>query len=83
MSELSTDPIEAIIQKALDGAGVHYRRGVAHGEADFILNEGINIECKAYYTERAIRQLADKPNTILVQGMGAAIMFASLINPWR
>lgn len=74
------DPVERIVAAALDATGLWYRQGQAEGEADFIL-PGLNleIECKQFYSERAIRQLEGKENIILIQGKDAAAGLAKLL----
>ena len=74
------DPIERVVAAALDSTGLWYQQGKSDGEADFIL-PGLNleIECKQFYSERAVRQLAGKENIILIQGKAAAAGFSSLL----
>ena len=73
MTDRIADPIECMVAAALDAAGVTYIQGRANGDPDFILPDlGLEIECKQFYSERAVRQLAGKENIILVQGRTAA-----------
>lgn len=80
-----TDPIERIISDALTSAGVRFvgehDLGQQHAKnLDFYLPEqGIQIECKQFHSERAIRQLAKHPDVILIQGRKAALAFAEMI----
>lgn len=72
MGKLTKDPIEEIVATALDATGLWYRRGEGK-EADFVVpGLDIEIECKQFYSARAIRQLEGKENVILVQGRAAA-----------
>lgn len=76
-----SDPIEDMVAAALDATGLFYLRGQKTGEPDFIL-PGLNleIECKQFYSERAVRQLDGKENIILIQGRAAASGFMSLLH---
>lgn len=75
---MSDDPVEKIVEAALDLALVTYER--PPGGPDFVLTEmDCVIECKQFYTERAVRQMAGQPNAILIQGVEAARAFAALI----
>lgn len=68
------DPVEQPIADALDIAGIRYERGKP---LDFFLPElDLHIECKQFYSDRAVRQLATRPNVILVQGVQAAKFLA-------
>ena len=76
---MSNDPVESVIEDALISTGLGFRRG-GHGEADFVLASiNLEIECKQFYSERAVRQLAGKENIILVQGKAAAAGFVKLL----
>jgi hypothetical protein len=78
-----TDPIEKIIADALDEAGIPYICGGDPGNEaglDFFLPIArIYIECKAYDTPRTAGQMARAQNVIVVQGRGAADLFASML----
>lgn len=71
---MADDPIERIVADALDGAGIPYRRDAP---LDFEC-EGFAIECKQFWSERAIRQLKGRSDVILIQGRVAAWAFAGL-----
>lgn len=74
------DPVEAEIQKLLDAIGARYSTGCgSNGGPDFSVNGGPHIECKRYYTERAVRQLSNLDQAILVQGLDAAKWLSSAI----
>lgn len=73
-----SDPIERTVYEALTRAGV--RVEAPHHGSDFILQDyGIEIECKAYFTERIIRQMNGK-KIIVIQSREAAEAFAKLIS---
>lgn len=61
------DPVELIIARALNLDPNHDKTNL-----DFKLDNGVYIECKQFYTPRAIAQLRRADNVILVQGMKAA-----------
>lgn len=72
--EPTPDPVEQPIADALDIAGIRYERDKP---LDFFLPElGLHIECKQFYSERAVRQLEGKRDVILVQGVEAAKFLA-------
>lgn len=77
-----TDPIERPIAEALLKIGVNYIHDSEKGgktNLDFYLPDyDVYIECKAFYSDRAIRQIKDKRNVILVQGYDAANLLKKL-----
>jgi hypothetical protein len=73
------DPVEREVARALSLIGQQFRRGRSSGEADFILQSGVQIECKAFFSERAIRQMDGKKAAILIQGADAAQWFSEAI----
>ena len=73
-----TDPIEQIVADALYQAGIRYGR--PRTGADFTLpDHGFDIECKQFYSERAIKQLEGREDIILIQGRKAAKGFALML----
>jgi hypothetical protein len=75
--DLPTDPVEAVVAEALTLASIPYERTA--GGLDFHLpGFGISIECKRFYSDRAIRQMATAGEAILVQGIEAAYLLRSL-----
>lgn len=73
------DPVEAIVARALDDAGISYTR--PDGTPDFKITAfNLEIEVKQFYSERVIRQLEGKENIILIQGKPAASYFYRLLN---
>jgi hypothetical protein len=74
------DPVEGIIAGALTTAGIGYRTPAENG-LDFDVYEfGIYIECKRFYSARAVEQCSRADNVILIQGLKAASVFAMLLN---
>jgi len=67
-------PVERIVQAALDNLGVVYE---VDAPLDFEC-DGFAIEVKQFHSERAIKQLANRQDVILIQGWGAARAFASM-----
>lgn len=78
------DPIERIIQVALEAAMIEY---VLEGEVpsagqtlDFWLPAfGLYIECKQYHTPRIADQMSRAPNIIVLQGRASAEFFANAL----
>ncbi len=79
----SRDPVERIIEQALIDAGIRYatdQGGGTDSRLDFrLLDYGIEIEVKRFYTARAAEQIARSPDVILVQGERAARFVAAAI----
>ena len=78
------DPVEMIVAKALERAGVAYERDKelepGRYTIDFYLPYmGLWIEVCQFYTARKIEQLARLPDVILIQGRVAAEGFARLV----
>lgn len=74
------DLMETIIEDALKENGINFTRDNADNTLDFTLTQlGVHIECKRYYSERTIKQLARHKNVILIQGLGAAAAFADML----
>ena len=69
------DPVEKVIADALDKIGLSYQRDAP---LDFEC-EGFAIECKRYYTDRIHKQICNRENVIVIQGLGAAQAFAFMI----
>ena len=80
-----TDPVESVVEAALQSAGILYMRPerapAQPPYLDFYLPEhGTYIECCRWHSERKVRQTAGVENVILVQGLNAARWLASLID---
>ncbi len=75
------DPIENIVENALLEAGIKFTREHSNdAKLDFYLTDfNLYIECKAYHSDRANKQLARAENIILVQGKQSALFFASIL----
>lgn len=80
-TNIITDPIEETIANALINADVQFSRPV--DGLDFELECGTQIECKAFYAGRIIKQLSKHKNVIVIQGQQAANKFAELLNKKR
>jgi len=78
-----SNPIERIVAKALDCAGLDYECPAylgARGERTLDFKVGnVYIECKAAHTDRVASQTALVDNIIVIQGRHAALMFAKWI----
>lgn len=73
------DPVEAKIAEGLDDAGIKYDR--PENGLDFYLPAfDTYIECKAMYSARILDQMQRAPNIIVIQGIGAAKTFASMLS---
>lgn len=83
MNERS-DPVERVIAKALDAAGIAYvgeNDPSNQPRLDFYLPDlGIYIEAKRMASERTVEELARAVLVILIQGMRAAEALADLIS---
>lgn len=69
------DLMEKVIEDALIKAAIPFRRD---DPLDFECPT-FAIECKRFYSPRAIKQLERNDNVILIQGIDAAKAFAGLI----
>lgn len=79
------DPIERIVQIALEAACIEYvlegECGSAVQTLDFWLpDHGVYIECKQLHSPRIAVQMSRAPNVIAIQGRKAAELFAALIS---
>jgi hypothetical protein len=74
-----TDPVEGAVASALDNAGFHYDSPADNGLDFFVVGMDTYIECKAYYTDRILKQMKLTKNIIVIQGIGAALAFAALL----
>lgn len=75
--ERPNDPVEAVIFDGLISAGIEF---TMPDPPDFyipIIN--LSIECKQFYTPRTDRYLMCHPNTVVIQGMEAAMSFSELL----
>lgn len=80
----TNDPIELIVAKGLDFAGVKYTHESDNKKQslDFHLPDvDVYIECKQFPTDRTSKQIAGFPNVIVIQGRRAAEMFVSMLRP--
>ena len=72
------DPVEHEIQLGLEEAGIPYT--ISHDRGpDFQVIGGPAIECKRFYSPRAIKQLEGQENILLVQGLEAAKWLRSVM----
>lgn len=77
-----SDPVETVIALALNEAGIGYQTDapINGSSLDFYLyNSGVYIECKRMFTKRILRQMQSCDEIIVIQGLDAAKMFASMI----
>lgn len=77
------DPVEREVRSALAIRGVDFveEEDPRAKNLDFYLPDyDLHIEVKQFHTERSNEQLSRAPNVILIQGMGAASAFATLLN---
>ena len=78
MDDNITDPIEAIVARALRAKGydyIHEFEGI-----DFLVkNTGVFIECKQFHSDRIARQTARVGNIIVIQGRDAALLFEKML----
>lgn len=83
-SPVLSDPMEKIIQAALESADIAYTTDVGGGNPvglDFYLpDHDLHIEVKQFHTPRIAEQMARAPNVIAVQGVVAAKWIAALID---
>lgn len=76
------DPMERIIAKALRAGGFLYASGDGGGTAsglDFEVEEGPAIEVKRLHSPRIAEQMSRVEDVIAVQGEGAVLWFAALL----
>lgn len=78
------DPVEQIIEDALDGIGMPYERereipGTVLRIDFYLPTFDIYIECKQFHTDRTNEQMAAVKNIIVIQGMEAAYVFRCMI----
>jgi len=79
---VTSDPVELIIAEALRDASIGFTTPDERHDPtglDFRLENGVEIECKRFHSARITGQLAQAPDVIVVQGMGAAKFLARLI----
>lgn len=76
------DPMEAVIERGLETAGIEYRRADANPRhLDFYLpGLDLYIEVKRFHTPRVAEQMARVPDIIVIQGMKAAVTFVKMIS---
>lgn len=75
------DPMEMLIESALQYAGVKFIRDDENSEhLDFYLpNVGVHIEVKQFHSDRVAEQMSRAPNVIVAQGKDAVDWLAQLI----
>lgn len=74
---MRTDPIEKIVEEALNQADI---RHLQDRMTDFYLPElGIYVECKQFFAPRIAEQMARVENVIVIQGRKAATAFAAML----
>lgn len=78
-----SDPMERIVEAALIDAGIRYETDFGGGTAsrlDFhLVDFGIEIEVKRFYSSRTGEQMARAPNVIVAQGEAAIRFLAAAI----
>lgn len=80
---MTTDPLERIVERALQRAKIRYvpdRDGKVPENLDFHLPDlGVFVEVKAMHTPRISDQMARAPNVIALQGEAAVRFFADVV----
>ena len=82
----TTDPMEGLIEEALQDAGIGYVTDFGGGNPsvlDFRLQNGVEIEVKRFHSPRVAEQMARVPNVIVAQGEDAVAFLADLIAKHR
>jgi len=76
-----TNPVEKPIAEILESHCLEYEHdNVKSSNLDFYIPSfDIYIECKAFYSDRIIRQIKDKGNVIVVQGEESAKFLKTLL----
>ena len=80
--KLILDPVERSIAELLNSLKINYIHDSEKGSGnlDFYLpDHDLHIECKAFYSERIIKQIKDKRNVIVVQGYKSADFLRDLL----
>jgi hypothetical protein len=85
MTQPFKDPVELIVENALKAKGIRFipqnEPGNKTKGLDFYLPlYDTYIECKQFHTVRSNEQLKRAERVILIQGMGAALCFAEMLN---
>jgi hypothetical protein len=83
MPQPPTDPVEALVHRALTDAGIEFTTNSNLGLDFYLPAHCIYIECKRFPSDRVLRQLSSAPHVILIQGLYAARAFYSLLNPTK
>lgn len=76
------DPMETIVRDALDAANLFYveEEDPRALRLDFYLPiADVHIEVKQFHTDRIAEQMSRTPNIIVIQGVGAAKLFAQML----
>lgn len=84
---LTTDPMEQIIERALQRAGIRYvtdQGGANPSRLDFQLPDfDVEIEVKRFHSERTGDQMKRAPNVIVAQGETGVRFLADAISSMR
>ena len=82
---LTNDPMERMVESALQAAGIAYetdRDGRNASNLDFRLPDyGVEIEVKRFHSDRIAAQMARAPNVIALQGEAAVRFFCERLAP--
>ena len=81
-ARIVADPMEDIIARALDAAGLDYARdygGENPSGLDFRLANGVEIEVKRFHSPRIAGQMSRADNVIAIQGKEAVEFFSGLL----
>jgi transcriptional regulator with XRE-family HTH domain len=77
------DPMEQLVERALQRAGVEYETDQGGGTAtglDFYLPQhGVAIEVKRFHSDRIAEQMSRAPNVIALQGEPAIRLFCDAV----
>ena len=78
------DPVEKIVEKALEESGTYFKHETEmphnRNKLDFYIPTDQSwIECKQFHTDRTLSQLEKFDNVILIQGKSAAKTFAKIV----
>jgi len=73
-----SDPVERVIARGLDRAGIRFQHGRSYPALDFYLPDfDLHIECKRASTPRIAEQMSRFDRVIAIQSLEAAEIFTS------
>lgn len=76
---MTPDPMEQMIQDALEDGCIAYRRDHVSRLDFFLPDLNVHIEVKRMHSDRIAKQMSRAPNVIAVQGLEAVQMMARLL----